>query len=301
MVKGKKGGKYLPEGIDFVFCIKSRDAFLAVGRMAMRYVMENYPHIKFVKDVPVEVVNEFLVSKAPNNSTATLIGYASKMRSNGRFVNKFFRTANVEWIDKRVLVPKSGKTRKNERLRDMQIEVEDYEKCLAYATRPGTRSPAHIGWELSVRFGPRISGTGSVRVKDVRLDLKGKFGFGKIVFCEKGNRTRFVDVRSELDRTFLEDLIKDKHHDDLLVGITDTAINKALNRTLHALGLKSTKYPHTSVHGLRKLFAGRCWDSNRANNVSYYDNVEDVNFQLGHGILRNVKLLKVYVPHLEKY
>jgi len=222
------------------------------------------------------------------------------MRSNGRFVNKFFRTANVEWIDKRVIVPKSGKTRKNERLRDMQIEVEDYEKCLAYATRPGAKSPAYIGWELSVRFGPRISGTGSVRVRDVRLDLNGKFGFGKIVFCEKGNRTRFTDVRSEDDRKFLEELIRGRAPDELLVGITDTAINKALNRTLHALGLKH-KYPQTSVHGLRKLFAGRCWDENRANKVSYYDNVEDVNFRLGHGILRNVKLLKVYVPHLEKY
>jgi len=299
MIKGKKGGKHLPEGIDIVFCIKSRNAYLDVGRMAMRYIMEHYPDIRYVKDVPVDAVNEFLVSKAPNNSTAALIGYASKMRSNGRFVNKFFRTANVDLIDKRVIVPKSGKTTKNERLWDMQIEREDYERCLAYATRPGTRRRAHIGWELSVRFGPRASGCGSVKVSDVRLDLKGRFGFGRIRFCEKGKRLRLVAVRTEDDRKLLEDLSRGRDPDELLVGITDDAINKALNRTLKALGLKS-KYPYTSIHGLRKLFAGRCWDANRAE-LSYMENVMDVNKQLGHGVLRNVKLLRVYVPHLEKY
>jgi len=182
----------------------------------------------------------------------------------------------------------------------MQIEQHDYEKCLAYATRPGKSSKAVIAWQIAVRFGPRVSGCESVTVGDVRLDLKGRHGYGKIRFCEKGKRERLVDIRTENDRKFLEDLIRGKSPDEQLVGITEGAINKALNRTLGALSLKS-KYPQTSVHGLRKLYAGRCWDDNRASGMSYMDNVMYVNFQLGHDVLRNVRLLKIYVPHLEKY
>jgi len=240
------------------------------------------------------------MSKAQHNSTASLTGYASKMRSIGRFVNRHFKSANVEWIDERVVVPKSGKTTNGERLRDMQIEQEDYEKCLAHATRPGTRGRSHIAFELSYRFGPRVSGCETTKVRDVMLDQKGQFGYGEIRFKEKGNRIRLVDIRTEDDRKFLENLIRGRNPEEALVGIKEGSINKALNRTLTEIGLKS-KYPYTSIHGLRKCFTSRCWDSNRRNGVSYMDNVEDCNFQLGHGIRRNVRLLKVYVAHMEKY
>lgn len=109
-----------------------------------------------------------------------------------------------------------------------------------------------------------------------------------------------VDIRSKDDRDFLERLIEGKEPNERLVGIKEDSINKALNRALTALGIKDW-YPKTSTHGLRKLYAGKCWDENRANGMSYMQNVEEVNRQLGHGIRRNVRLLKAYVTHLEKY
>jgi len=182
----------------------------------------------------------------------------------------------------------------------MQIEQEDYDKCIAYTTRNAKGGKAPFAWELSYRFGPRVSGCARITAEDVYLDVNGRFGFGQIRFCEKGNRERMVDIRTVEDRDFIENLIKANSKGEPLIGIKDGSINRALNRTLTALGLKS-KYPKTSIHGLRKLYAGRCWDDNCANGLTYMENVMYVNKQLGHGVLRNVRLLKVYVTHMEKY
>ena len=117
---------------------------------------------------------------------------------------------------------------------------------------------------------------------------------------EKGGRKRTIDIRTADDREFLENLAKGKPPGTPLVGIRTDAINKALNRAMKELGMKS-KYPNTSVHGLRKLYAQRCWDDNRKNGMSYKDNVAYLNLQLGHSASRGLQVLSIYVERMEKY
>ena len=293
----ESGGRYL-EDTHKIYSHKSRDALLGFVAQAMPFIKARNPHIRLIKDIPVSEWNEFLSSKSATCSTASLKNYAKTIRKLERCVNYHFY-CKVDWTTG-LVVPNSEKTPNGERLRDKQIELEDYEACLAHATKPGKRSRAPIGWEITRRFGPRVSGDESLTVRDVRLDKKGRFGFGQLHVCEKGGRHRMIDIRTADDREFLEKCIAGKKPDDPLVGIKADAINRAMNRTMKALGMKE-KYEDTSVHGLRKLFAQSCWDSNRENGVSYKENVSYLNLQLGHSASRDVALLRVYVCNLEKY
>ena len=297
MIATKSGGRFL-ELTHKIYSFKNRNALLNIVNQGMPFIKERYPHIRFVRDIPVGAWSEFLESKEATCSTATINGYATRIRKLARCISHHFN-CSVDWT-KGLTVPTSEITPDGRRLRDKQIELEDYLSCMAYATRPGTSSKAPIAWELSARFGPRVSGASKATVSDVYLGDEGMFGLGQLHVNEKGGRDRMIDVRTLEDREFLENLVRGKTPDTLLVGITAGAVNKALNRTMEALGMKD-KYPETRVHGLRKLYAQRCWDDNRRNGMSYKDNVAYVNLQLGHSATRDTKVLRVYVTTFEVY
>lgn len=281
-----------------IFSYASRKDLLSLADQALPFIKENNPHIKFVREVTVENWNQFLSSKAKVCSSASLQYYAALIRKLERCITHYFG-CQLNWTNG-LIVPKSEKTPNGNILRDRQIELEDYKKCLAYATRPGTTNKAHIAWVLTVRFGCRVSGDADVTVGDVRFNRPGNYGFGQLHVCEKGGRSRYIDIRTANDREFLEGLIAGKSVDEHIVGIKADSINKTLNRTLKALDMKC-KYPNTSAHALRKLYAQTCWDENRKAGMSYSKNVAYLNSQLGHGAHRDVQLLRKYVTKLEKY
>ena len=285
-------------GTHKIFSYASRKSMISFVDHAMPFIKENNPQIKFVREITVTEWNQFLMSKTKECSTATLHNYASLIRKLEQCFAHYYG-CQVNWT-KGLIVPKSEKTPNGNRLRDKQIELDDYKKCLAHATRPGTTNKAYIAWELTFRFGCRVSGDADVTVGDIHFDKPGKYGHGQLHVREKGGRSRFIDIRTANDKEFLQNLAEGKSTDEHLVGIKADSINKTLNRTLKALGLKS-KYPETSVHALRKLYAQNCWDENRKTGMSYKDNVAYMNSQLGHGANRDVQLLQKYVTGLEKY
>jgi len=289
--KSKSGKRHL-DNTWHIFSYAQRKELIELASQGMRFIKAAQPEIRLVRDVLVEHWNEFLETKAETCSTSTLEQYCSRIRKIGRCINHYYH-ANVDWHSK-LRAPTSLTTPYGEEQRVQQMTREDFDALIKWAQRPGAKSRAYIGWELSARFGYRVAGAASARVNDVHLERKGHFGFGQVHIVEKGNRERDVDIKTMEDRLFLEKLIEGKALEEKLVGIAAGSINRQMHRGMEALGIKD-KYPLTAEHSIRKLYAQELWNQCRSEGMSRQDCIRYCNVQLGHSQTRNIELLTRYV------
>jgi len=259
------------------------------------WLREHGYRYRYLRDIPVETWNEFLEEKSVKVGHITLKNYKSRINTWEKVANAAFKT-NINWSE-RLQIPHRLNNEETEIKRIQQMSQGDFEDIMAYITRNKSRSKAVAALELSARFGLRVEGTSRIRPQNVHLDAAGFWGFGTIDITEKGNRKRIIDVKSEADRKFIEDLVKNKPADAPLVPIQKDSVNKFLNRTMMTLGMK-TKYPETSIHSIRKMYAQETWDQYRNAGHTWDEALRYVNRQLGHGEERNRTLLGVYVKDM---
>jgi len=260
-----------------------------------RWLREHDYRYRYLRDIPVEVLNEFLEKKSATVSYRTLKNYESRIRTWEKIINAAFKT-EIRWSD-RLQVPYKLKPKETEILRIQQMQRNDFEKIMGYMARKQSRSKAPFALELSARFGLRVEGTARICPRNVHLDVKGLFGFGTIDITEKGGRTRTIGIKNEADREFIGELIQEKEPDELLVPIQKDSVNKFLNRTMQKVGIKE-RYPETSIHSIRKLYAQETWNNYRQMGHTWDEALRYVNRQLGHGEERNRTLLAVYVKNM---
>jgi hypothetical protein len=284
-------GKLVLADTHIVFSYAQKTAIISFAEQSMRFIKKQHPDIRRVSSVTVAHWNEFMESKASVCSTATLSQYATKIRKLSRCVNHCYNIS-TDWATG-LHVPKSNKTPDGKPLRVQQMERGDFDAIIGYIYASGLKTRAVYAWELTARFGLRVSGTENILARNVHLGNPGRWGFGQLDIIEKGGRQRYIDVMRADDRAFLERLIAGKRPDDHLVGITRGAINRELNRVMVKLDLKH-KYPVTGEHSIRKLYAQTCWDFCLAKGMSPKKTFEHVNVQLGHSKTRK-ELLRLYV------
>ena len=276
-----------------VFSYAQRRDLLDLSSQALRYIKTHYPEIRFVKDVKVIHLNEFLKSKASTCSTETLKQYGTRLRKISRCVNHFYRV-DTDWSNS-LKIPESLITTEGERQRKQQLTREDFDLIIKRSA--SSDSKATIAFELSARFGLRVEGAAIIKAGNVHLDREGQWGFGQVFIREKGARPRDIDIMSAGDRDFIKNLATDKKANELLVGIKKNSINKQLTRIMTELGIKG-KYPKTATHSIRKLYAQTCWDKCRTEGFSVREAIRYVNTQLGHNETRDRQLLSIYVANM---
>jgi len=260
-----------------------------------RWMRENGIHFAFVKDITVEAWNAFLEAKATLIGPVTLKNYASRVRTWEKIINAAFG-ARLAWSEG-LLVPHRLSAEETELQRVQQMQREDFQLIQAYIRENKIRSQGAIAIELSARFGLRVEGTARIKARNVHLDEKGYWGFGTIDITEKGNRRRIIDIKNASDRKYIAGLITGKLPEEHLVPIKKDSVNKFLYRVMIKIGLKE-KYPETSIHSIRKMYAQETWDNCRKQGYTWEQALRYVNRQLGHGEERNKQLLGVYVKEM---
>ena len=180
--------------------------------------------------------------------------------------------------------------------RVQQMQREDYDLLMDYIRGHKLKSKAIPAVQISAMFGLRVEGTSRIKVRNVHLDTKGLWGFGTVDITEKGNKDRTIDIKSEANRKVIEGLIKGKAPEDRLIPIKKDSVNKFMNRIMTKVGIKE-KYPETSIHSFRKMYAQETWDQYRRDH-DWDEALRYVNRQLGHGEERNKTLLAVYVKNM---
>lgn len=255
------------------------------------WLRESGIRCRFVVDITAGDWNQFIEKKANTVSYQTLSTYQSNIRTWERLVRAFFKR-EVAWSG---LLIKPYKLRDEHKaiLRIQQMNRDDYAMVMEYANRPESKSSAPIALELSVRLGLRVEGTEKIRTRNIHLDGGGRWGYGTVDITEKGGRNRIIDIQSQEDRDYLASLVHGKDYEQPLVGISKDSINKYLNRVMDYLGIKE-KYPETSMHSIRKMYAQETWDHCRNHGFTYDEALRYLNAQLGHGEERNKILLGVY-------
>ena len=281
------------EDTHHIFSYQQRSDLLDLSDQAFRFVKTHHPEIRYVRDISVEHVNEFLASKAEVCSTATLRQYGTKIRKISRCINYFFGI-DTHW-EKGLLIPESLKTTSGERQRTQQMSHDDFELIRVKSISSKSRAP--IALELSARFGLRVEETAKIKAENIHLDGAGIWGFGQISITGKGGRPRTTDIKSEEDHDFVKRLVDGKGPDERLVNIKKDSVNRFLSRVMAELGIKE-KYPVTGVHAIRKMYAQACWDKYRAEGFSVKESIRYVNTQLGHNETRDRQLLSIYVANM---
>jgi len=260
------------------------------------WLQEHNLSYMYICDIPVKAWNEFLEEKsAAKVSMNTLKNYKSRINTWEKIINAAFKT-DIKW-SKGLEIPYRLTPEEEEIKRIQQMRREDFEMLMEYIRKTGSKSKAVAALELSTMFGLRAEGTSRMKVRNVHLDKKGLWDLGTIDITEKGNRHRIIDIKSENDRKVIEKMIEGKSPDDRLVPIKKDSVNKFLNRIMKTTGIKE-KYPETSIHSFRKMYAQETWDNCREKDHSLDEALRYVNRQLGHGEERNKPLLAVYVKNM---
>jgi len=260
-----------------------------------RWMAAHEHRVDFIKEIPVEVWNEFLEDKGQHVGLITLKNYASRIRTWEKIVNAAFGV-NVKW-SKELALPHRLNAEEKEIQRIEQMQREDFGLIMAYTRESQSKSHAVAALELSARFGLRVEGASRIKSQNVHLDANGLWGFGTIDITEKGNRRRTIDIKCQDDRSFIARMIAGKGPDERLVPIQKDSVNKFLYRVMTKVGIKDS-YPETSIHSIRKMYAQETWDNYRKKGYSWDQALRYVNRQLGHGEERNKQLLGVYVKEM---
>ena len=252
-------------------------------------------HYAFIKDIPVEIWNDFLEDKSKYVGYITIKNYESRIRTWEKIINAAFKT-EINWSDG-LERPYKLSAEEEEIQRVQQMQREDFVLLMEYIRVKKLTSKAIPALEIAAMFGLRVEGTSRIKVCNVHLDTKGLWGFGTVDITEKGNKDRTIDIKSEADQRVIEGLIEGKVLEDRLVPIQKGSVNKFMNRIMTKVGIKE-KYPETSIHSFRKLYAQETWDNYRNQGYNCDDALRYVNRQLGHGEERNKQLLGVYVKNM---
>lgn len=249
-----------------------------------KFMKENYPDVKMAVEVRTDHFNEFLRFKAENCTKATLERYASDMRALTREISvTYSRGRNFSHEIKTPQADHDG-------VRSACGVTNDVVNQVYKATK---NDNLKMGITLGTTFGLRSEGIVTVKQSDVFRNDAGK------VCChvtEKGGRERTVTA---LNDKMGENALKmaQNRSEGVLVPIQARSLEKALNRQMNALGLRSVGH-NGAFHDIRKGFAQNLYDKCRAEGMSKRETIQYVNVQLGHSAERDSDLLSHYVADM---
>lgn len=265
-----------------IFSYADRKNLLDVACNFANFLRENGYNVKLVKNINAEHIQSFLNCKAETCSSATLQQYANKFSKLENLVNK---TYNINANFKGYTVP-LGK--ENTKIRNTCMSVQDFQKLENYFSRCSTSAKTAI--QLTARVGLRVSECVKLQGRDI--DLK-----NNIIHVQdgKGGRSRDVPIRVE-DKAYFADLKANTADMERVCPVRPDSINKALNRALNAIELKS-KYKDTGIHCIRKMYAQREFGRCRAEGKPIKQSLGEVSVLLGHGKDR-LELMQQYVLNI---
>ena len=290
----KREGKLKDCGL--IFCYNTFYNLTDLTDSFCGWLQKSGRRYKYVKDIPPKEWNAYLEElSSGKTSYSTLVNYRSRINTWEKIINAAYGT-NLKWSEN-VFMPYKLTKEEIEIKRIQQMQREDYNLLMDDIRDTKSTSEAVPALQIAVMFGLRVEGTAKIKAGNVHLDETGFWGFGTVDINEKGNRDRTIDIRSEADRKIIEGMIEGKESDDRLVPIQKGSVNKFINRRMKKIGIKE-KYPETSIHSFRKLYAQETWDDCRNKGFDFDKTVQYVNRMLGHGEERNKQLLSIYVKNM---
>lgn len=257
-----------------IYSFSERNNLRQIGMEIATFCKTNYS-VKQIKDITKDMVKEFMSIKSETCNQSTLNNYTSRINKLQDLVNQTYKSCEVDWsfIKVKSMVGE-------EKLRDIPMSREDFNKLIAYSRENKLTSKAILGVELAGTFGLRVSEICKIQVRDINLE-----GMKLHIHQSKGGLSRDLNIKEE-HKDFLQKIIQGRNNIERLVPIKEDSVNKWIRETLPKVnGIDATKYlkAKTGVHSIRKMWATERYRELILHGLDEKDACNKVANELGHG------------------
>ena len=272
-----------------VYSYAERKSLINLTHLITDFTKKNYPEVKLIKDIKLNVIQEFLNSKASDCSKATLGLYTSLLNKVEGIVNANYKENKVEWY-RDLITPASEKGQ--DKIRDIAMDKTEYDAIIKRGYDMETKSKAFIALETAGRFAMRVCETCTIEARDVNMERMMLH-----IHESKGGRSRDVKIKTE-DKPFLQRITFGKDPTERICNIKEDSVNKYLERAESALGFREKfKDSCTGVQSIRKMVAQQIYDKYRASGLTQKQSLTATSIYLGHGENRD-ETMKQYVLNI---
>lgn len=273
----------------YIYSLRTKEKMHRFASSFGDFMKAHYPKIKRFSLIKPEHFMEYFKERGAQWSERTCGEYESQARKLACMINDTYEDCHLDLSEVRFerSLPETEKVSG----RDRAMEIKDYENLCAHIMNTGSR--ARFIPAITRSIGARLEEACSIRPENIvleknncRVELRN---------CKNG-RNRDVPIRRE-DLPFWQDLknyLTEKNWPDCAGGISTASVSKAVRRSMDALGL-SEKYPATSIHAIRKLYARERYEQERAGGKIKKEAWRQVQMELGHGPRFRTALFNTYI------
>ena len=221
-----------------IYSYASRNEMIDFSHRFGKFIKENYPAIRQVKDIGIEQVNSYLASKG-NVTQKTMQHEVACLNKLSLCVNKKFRI-NTDFTTGRIVPVMEVKRKRNVVFSKEQIHgLKDY-----FDTKRDCHSKT--AFFIGERFALRASEITKLQYRDIDWENKKLH-----IIDSKGKRSRVIDITND-DIAFLRKITQGLTGKDRLIPLRSDSICAYLNRACKHLGYENITKAKTSYHSLRK-------------------------------------------------
>ena len=276
-----------------LYSFSRTDGVRNVSDQLMEFIGKNYPAVKEIRQITNEHTTSWMASKKWD-SKDSFDEYRSRLSKLQRICETTYGKCRTtgSWGTVKMEAPQIGKIRTSIMTREDFAAIRD-------SIMKNERSNAWLAMEITARTGLRVRECHWLSGKDIDLEKN------TIYVCKQGaknGRARSVPIRPQ-DRAFFK-WLKERTPADRIFRMKNgkvlkpESINSTIRCNMEKLGL-SDKYPKTTEHAIRKMYAqermvelrGPVPLLDRKSEMKAFD---VLSAELGHGNNRT-DLYKVYV------
>lgn len=223
---------------DKIYSYATRKEMLDLAHDMSRFIKEEFPDIRMVKDIKIEHINAYLKSKV-GVTQATIQSYVARINKMEVLCSKKF-PIKIDWRTGREVPSMEKESIRNCMITDRQIV--GLEKYLD--TKKDC--PSKDAYYLAKAFSLRAASITKLRYSDVNFETMKLH-----IHEDKGKRSRDIDIRPQ-DVPILEKVMEGKSGKDRLIELRPDSICAYLNRCFKHLGYTNLVNAKTSIHAVRK-------------------------------------------------
>lgn len=264
-----------------VFSIQYAENLRDTANQFSNFLNTNYPQIRLVNDVKTEHVQAWIDEKAPMWSQKTIDNKVSQMQV---IFTQLGNTFNRKDVELNIVKPH---TEKAHTVRDKAMSREDLQLIRDEMQNRTTEAKKAV--EICARCGLRAKEISRLHSSCINLDK----GVIEVREGAKNGRNRDVPIRPQ-DRLYFEQLKAETQGQYVCKGVSEDSLNKGIRRVMECIGI-ADKYPDTSIHAIRKMYATERMEEERKNNQGERKAWEVVQHELGHGRGFRQDLYNTYV------
>lgn len=270
---------------DKVFSYKARKSLIQTGAQFAKYIKQNYPNVKYIKDILPEHAEGFLKDSIVRGcSNDTVRQYMARMGKLAILAEKKYHVEVAYMNGIKVLLDLSkGK------VRDKTFSREEFDLIMEHSKN--SKSYSRIGLKIAEITGARAEEITNIRIKDIDIE-------NAIIHIHngKGKRSRDIPIKKKYIE-YVVKLVTGRNQEQKILPIRPNSLNQYLARQCEYLGIRQYKESKTGIHAIRKMYATEAYNERRRSGMSHQEAWGEVSTILGHGRDR-IDLFNVYVMEL---